>query len=458
MKRILFIGLIIIHNLALHAQQGIGVINPDASSILEIASTKKGVLLPRMSTVQINAIVAPAVGLVVIDITENCVKLYDGSSWECQAKLSQEPWYDKASGNPATNNNQDLYTQGNVGIGNFGAKTKLEVTGNFRATGSGPVPTSGTGVEISYSSIPPIGNIGAIDRLTPAYKAMNMFGMNIRFTTGAGYAERMRVDSIGNVGINTISPQGKLEVNGEITASGTAGFNKANSTRLDYVGTQGRISVLGSNSTTKSGFRIDQYSSDASIGSVAFDINATGNIGIGTTSQTNLLHINGTNPIRLEGLQAGAATDSLLTVDNNGVVRKMNRDPLSTAPMSGSLNAMAIGTTVYSAGGNYDFSSHTMPVGIYYYSIYNCAGQLTYPSVQQGTSFGFVGGTATVEAGNGSFADFYLTPTSTCGIMHSGIIRVTTAGTVFFRLSSYLSSVMVKSGATAFSYRIVRIY
>lgn len=50
-----------------NAQIGIGTTTPDATSILDITSTTKGMLAPRMTTVQRNAIASPAQGLLVYD-------------------------------------------------------------------------------------------------------------------------------------------------------------------------------------------------------------------------------------------------------------------------------------------------------------------------------------------------------------------------------------------------------
>jgi len=53
------------------SQVGIGTTGPDASSILEISSTTQGILLPRMTTAQRNAIVSPATGLTLYNSTTN---------------------------------------------------------------------------------------------------------------------------------------------------------------------------------------------------------------------------------------------------------------------------------------------------------------------------------------------------------------------------------------------------
>jgi len=52
-----------------------------ATAMLEVKSTTKGFLMPRMSSAQRTAIVSPALGLLVFDITTNTIWAYNGSSW-----------------------------------------------------------------------------------------------------------------------------------------------------------------------------------------------------------------------------------------------------------------------------------------------------------------------------------------------------------------------------------------
>jgi hypothetical protein len=52
-----------------------------ASAMLELSSTTKGFLCPRMTTTQKNAIATPAAGLVVYDSTTNKLCCYNGSTW-----------------------------------------------------------------------------------------------------------------------------------------------------------------------------------------------------------------------------------------------------------------------------------------------------------------------------------------------------------------------------------------
>jgi hypothetical protein len=59
----------------------LGATTANASAILDIVSTTKGVLFPRMTTTQKNAISSPAAGLQVYDTTLNQMSYYNGSSW-----------------------------------------------------------------------------------------------------------------------------------------------------------------------------------------------------------------------------------------------------------------------------------------------------------------------------------------------------------------------------------------
>ena len=55
--------------------------NNNTTAILDVVSTTKGFLPPRMTTTQKNAIATPAAGLVVYDSTTNKLCCYNGSTW-----------------------------------------------------------------------------------------------------------------------------------------------------------------------------------------------------------------------------------------------------------------------------------------------------------------------------------------------------------------------------------------
>lgn len=63
------------------SQIGVGTITPDASAMLDVSSIDKGVLAPRMTSVQRTAIVSPANGLLVYDITESAFYFYKSGTW-----------------------------------------------------------------------------------------------------------------------------------------------------------------------------------------------------------------------------------------------------------------------------------------------------------------------------------------------------------------------------------------
>ena len=81
MKKLLFIAAFIAASFTSIAQVGVGTTTPQ--SALDIVSTTSGILIPRMTTTQREAIPlpAPVVGLQVYDTDLNSVYTYNGTDW-----------------------------------------------------------------------------------------------------------------------------------------------------------------------------------------------------------------------------------------------------------------------------------------------------------------------------------------------------------------------------------------
>ena len=94
-KRCLFFLPLLACLLSGHAQVSINNDGslPDNSAILDIKSQDKGLLVPRMTTTQIQAITNPATGLIVFNITTSCLNFYTGIAWMavCGTSIPQPP-------------------------------------------------------------------------------------------------------------------------------------------------------------------------------------------------------------------------------------------------------------------------------------------------------------------------------------------------------------------------------
>ncbi|MEM6265469.1 MAG: SBBP repeat-containing protein, partial [Bacteroidota bacterium] len=96
MNRLCFILLLsLLLPLGLAAQVGINAdnSNPDPSAMLDVQSTDKGMLMPRMTLTERDAIVDPAPGLVIYNVNDSCFNYYTGEGWikDCGDKQSFEP-------------------------------------------------------------------------------------------------------------------------------------------------------------------------------------------------------------------------------------------------------------------------------------------------------------------------------------------------------------------------------
>ncbi len=91
----------------------------------------------------------------------------------------------------------------------------------------------------------------------------------------------------GNIGVGNASPAARIDVAGTIRAVGTtslAGQGIASSISIDNSAGTGRVVSTGPDASTKGAFRIIQATSDLATTVTPFAIDASGNVGVGTTS------------------------------------------------------------------------------------------------------------------------------------------------------------------------------
>ena len=95
----LFLSLCLLFSISSYAQQNnmsgdLSINNSgdvsSPSAVLDVNSTTKGILIPRMSTTERNAITSPAKGLIVYDITLDQICFHDSISWTCLDEIPQD--------------------------------------------------------------------------------------------------------------------------------------------------------------------------------------------------------------------------------------------------------------------------------------------------------------------------------------------------------------------------------
>ncbi|MEO6232307.1 MAG: hypothetical protein ABIP10_19410 [Ferruginibacter sp.] len=225
--------------------------SPDTSAILDVSSTSKGLLIPRMTTSEQNAIVLPAKGLLIFNITTNSFMVNTGTSgspsWN--PLLTNSGAISSLNGLTAatqtfalgtTGTNVNMVSSGSThtlnlpaasatatGLVNIGAQTfagDKTFTGTITATNlpSGAstdsiVTTDATGILKKRTSASIVGsNAWSITGNAGIAHNTNFIGttdnVSLRFRTNN--LPRMMLDSTGRVGIGVTNPSELLQVNG----------------------------------------------------------------------------------------------------------------------------------------------------------------------------------------------------------------------------------------------------
>ena len=129
MKILLLFTLIFVNCLNGYAQIAINATGANAhpSSMLDVQSTSKGMLIPRMTTSQLNSIENPAQGLLVFVSDSNDFYYYKNNKW-IKIGTGAAGWY---------KNSNYIFTDDSVAIGTAIPKAPLEVHGLISETGTG---------------------------------------------------------------------------------------------------------------------------------------------------------------------------------------------------------------------------------------------------------------------------------------------------------------------------------
>ncbi len=110
---------------------------PDDSAMLDIQSTNSGLLIPRMTGAQRDAINTPATGLLIYNIDDNAFYYYNGTAWVLFVAADND-WF-------VDGNNMYSIPTGNVGIGTSNPNYKLDINEYSISIGEPPTDSNGDG-------------------------------------------------------------------------------------------------------------------------------------------------------------------------------------------------------------------------------------------------------------------------------------------------------------------------
>jgi hypothetical protein len=304
---------------------GIGTISPNATSILDITSTTKGFLPPRMTTTQKNVISSPATGLTVYDTDNNRLEVYNGSTW---GSLGGATWgaitgtlsgqtdlqnalnlkqdvlngtgFVKANGTTITYDNSTYLTTSSASS-TYAPLASPSLTGDIIISPLGTININADASSTIYQRFkwyvynPSGGTIGANSKLV------------LETTRRAGFTVSYNpiVINQGNVGINVSDldnePSKTLSVGGDIKLTGQFFVNTSvNSYTVGNVlSVASGGGIVGVNlSTTYAPINNPTFTGTVTAPTIANTLGGnfattSGNVGIGTVSPLSKLHVNG---------------------------------------------------------------------------------------------------------------------------------------------------------------------
>lgn len=279
--------------------------NADGSAMLDVQSTSKGLLIPKMNQGQRNLIASPAVGLLIYQTDEvPGYYYYNGASW-IQFSTGAATNYWSLNGTSIYSN-----VAGNVGIGTSASNNRLQI-GTF----SSPF-ISGNDIAIGNGT-----------------QAMSFYqsATNSGWYTTNNFALLPGVGGTGNVGIGTGGPSAKLHLAGNMKIDGTnslelgAGLTKEVSAgKIGYqLFSADAVDIVGAG-TTGLNRKIKFWNEGGAFfaGKVGIGLSNPASMltilsnTINSASNTDVLQVAGSNPLQVFSNEAGVNVAYLKGVTN----------------------------------------------------------------------------------------------------------------------------------------------
>lgn len=291
--------------------QGVGInndnSNPDPSAMLHVKSTDKGMLVPRMITSQRIAIAAPAVGLLVFDLTTNGFWYFDGTVWvEISSGVS----------------NQTLSYAGNTLSISNGNSVVLPSTGITSVVAGRGLVGGGTGGTVTL-------DVSAVNGLTTATNEIRLGGTLTQATRiqQNNFDMTYNLNGTGNFNVqDNGTTHFQVRANGQTYFGDATNWNDGSVTGITLAtmsddGNDGRFKIMENGITSvdldaNSQFVFNEQGLDRNFRIESNDVvnmlfvDAGANrIGVGLNTPTETLHIQGGGRFT-EGLSIGAAASS----------------------------------------------------------------------------------------------------------------------------------------------------
>ncbi|MCX7696393.1 MAG: hypothetical protein N2Z72_01715, partial [Bacteroidales bacterium] len=306
MKNYVFFLLIVIVNFILAQSGNVGINEngalPHPSAMLDISSTSKGLLIPRMSAAQRISITSPAHGLLVFDLDSNCMMYYN-------AFINQ--WKSLCGGSGGNGHNGLFATSNepagpNCPYGGIKVEFGIDLNDNNILEPSEVIPSLTR--YVCHGEPGPVG----------------CNNTNFVLKSNGSTATCSQIfDNGTNVGIGITNPTEKLHVQGSFR----------NETNAFLATSSGRVGI----GTTNPLHKLHTQGS-ARIDSSTFLATNSGNVGIGTTNPSQKLHVVGN--ARITSIASGA---------NGAIVTSNSAGDLGLTNFSGNNTEVLLGNGTWSS-------------------------------------------------------------------------------------------------------------